>query len=68
MKILKEFSIKKKSEKDFGKIFIANSENEKEIMSVSAFVSRPVIHLRSKDGDSRLGVFNFSDALVRFSA
>jgi hypothetical protein len=85
MKIRKEFSAKKKSEKDFGKIFIANSvtlgtrvridilkaiakknSNEKEIMSVSAFVSRPVIHLRSRDGDSRLGIFNFSDALVRF--
>jgi hypothetical protein len=37
-------------------------------MSVSAFVSRPVIHVWSKDGGSRLGVFNFLDALVRFSS
>ncbi len=34
---------------------------------VSAFVSRPVIYVRSKDGGSRLGVFNFSDVLVSFS-
>jgi hypothetical protein len=87
MKIRKDFSIKRKSEKDFGKIFISNSvtlatrvridilkamakknSNEKEIMSVSAFISRPVIHVRSKDGGARLGVFNFSDAIVRFSS
>ena len=87
VKIRKDFSNKKKSEKDCGKIFIANSvtlatrvridilkamakknSNEKEIMLVSAFVSRPVIHVRSKDGGSRLGVFNFSDALVRFGS
>ena len=87
MKIRKDFSIKRKSEKDFGKIFISNSvtlatrvridilkamaqknSNEKEIMSVSAFISRPVIHVRSKDGGERLGVFNFSDAIVRFSS
>jgi hypothetical protein len=37
-------------------------------MSVSAFISRPVIHVRSKDGGARLGVFNFSDAIVRFSS
>ena len=42
--------------------------NEKESLSVSAFISRPVIHVRSKDGGSRLGVFNFSDSLVRFGA
>ena len=66
VKVRKDFSNKKKSEKDFGKIFIANSvtlatrvridilkaiakknSNNKEIMSVSAFVSRPVIHVRS---------------------
>ncbi len=37
-------------------------------MSVSAFVSWPVIHFRSKDGGSRLGFFNFSDVLVRFGS
>ena len=42
--------------------------SDKEIMSVSAFVSRPVLHVRSKEGGSRLGTFNFSDALARYGA
>ena len=42
--------------------------NEKESMSVSAFVSRPVLHVRSKEGGIRMGTFNFSDALARYGA
>ena len=87
LKIRKEFSKKKKSENDFGRIFIANSvtlatrvrvdilkviakkhSTDREKLSVSAFVSRPVIHSRSGDGLTRLGTFNFSDSLVRFGA
>jgi hypothetical protein len=37
-------------------------------MSVSAFVSRPLLHVRSKEGGLRLGRFNFSDALARYGA
>jgi hypothetical protein len=42
--------------------------NDKESMSVSAFVSRPVLHVRSKEGGIRIGTYNFSDALARFGA
>ncbi len=38
--------------------------NERENLSVSAFVFRPVIHIRTKDGKSRLGTYNFSYALA----
>jgi hypothetical protein len=87
LKICKEFSKKKKSDNDFGRIFIANSitlatrvrvdilkvmakkhSTDREKLSMSAFVSRPVIHSRSGDGLTRLGTFNFSDSLERFGA
>ena len=53
---------------DILKAIAKKYSNEKENLSVSAFVSRPVINIRSKDGSLRLGTFNFSDALARFGA
>jgi hypothetical protein len=41
---------------------------DKEKLSVSEFVSRPVIHSSSCDGTSKFGTFNFSDSLVRFGS
>jgi hypothetical protein len=40
--------------------------NEKEIMYVSSFSSRPMLHLRPKDSGSRTMAFNFGDALTRY--
>ena len=42
--------------------------NEKESMSVSAFVSRPVLHVRPKDAKTRPMWLSFSDSLVRFGS
>jgi hypothetical protein len=39
--------------------------NDKENLSFSAFVSRLVIHIRSKDGRTKFGTYNFSDALAK---
>ncbi len=33
---------------------------------MSAFVSRPVLHIRSKESGTNVGTFNFSDALARY--
>ena len=41
--------------------------NDKEVMTISAFVSRPVLHVRSKEGGLSLGTYNFSDALNRYT-
>jgi hypothetical protein len=41
---------------------------DKESILVSAFVSRPMIHVRSKEGRTRVGSYNFSDALTRYGA
>jgi hypothetical protein len=42
--------------------------NEKEQFSVSAFVSRPVLHIRSKESGKSTGTYNFSDALARYGS
>jgi hypothetical protein len=46
---------------DILKAMAKKHSKEKEKLSVSAFVSRPVIHSRSCDGSSRFGTFSFSD-------
>ena len=53
---------------DILKAIAKKFSNDKEDLSVSAFVSRPVIHIRSKDGRTRYGTFNFSDALSKYGA
>ena len=53
---------------DILKAIAEHYSSDKETMSVSAFVSRPLLHIRSKEGGRRLGTFNFSDALARFGA
>jgi hypothetical protein len=40
--------------------------SDSETFSVSAFVSKPVLHVRSKAEGLRLGTYNFSDALIRY--
>ena len=41
---------------------------DKETILVSAFVSRPVLHVKSKEGGFRVGTYNFSDALTKYGA
>ena len=53
---------------DILKAIAEQYSNDKEKMSVSAFVSRPMLHVRSKEGGQRLGTYNFSDALARYGA
>ena len=53
---------------DILKAIAGQYSSDKESMSVSAFVSRPVIHVRSKEGGVKLGSYNFSDAIARYGA
>jgi hypothetical protein len=53
---------------DILKAMAVQYSSDKEVMSVSAFVSRPVLHVRSKEGGLKLGTYNFSDALNRYGA
>ena len=53
---------------DILKAIAKRNTNEKENFSVSAFVSRPVLHIRTKESGKSSGTFNFSDALARYGA
>ena len=53
---------------DILKAIAEHHTSDKEKMTVSAFLSRPVLHVRSKEGGLGLGTFNFSDALTRYGA
>jgi hypothetical protein len=49
---------------DILKAIAKHYTSDKEIFSSSAFVSKPVLHIRSKGEGLRLGIYNFSDALT----
>jgi hypothetical protein len=53
---------------DILKAIAGQYSSDKESMSVSAFVSRPVLHIRSKESGKSMGTFNFSDALARYGS
>ena len=53
---------------DILKAISKRNTNDKETFSVSAFVSRPVLHIRSKESGKSMGTFNFSDALARYGS
>jgi hypothetical protein len=53
---------------DILKAIAEHHSNDKESMPVSAFVSRPVLQVRSRDGGITIVTFNFSDALARYGA
>jgi hypothetical protein len=53
---------------DILKAIADHHSTDKETNWVSAFVSRPMIHVRTKEGGSRVGSYNFSDALTRYGA
>ena len=40
--------------------------SDKEVMYLSAFTSRPMLHVRPKENGSRTMAFTFGDALVRY--
>jgi hypothetical protein len=51
---------------DILKAMAKHYTSDREIFSVSALVSKPVLHVRSKSEGLRLGTYNFSDALTRY--
>jgi hypothetical protein len=53
---------------DILKAMAKRNMNERETFSVSAFVSRPVLHIRSKESGKSTGTFNFSDALTQYGS
>jgi hypothetical protein len=87
LKIRKEFAAKKKSGKDFGRMYIANSVSiatrirvdilkamankfttEKEIFYITPYTSRPMLHVKQKDGNQRPMAYTFSDAIAKYGA
>ncbi len=53
---------------DILKAMAEHYSTDKETLSVSAFISRPVLHVKSKEGGFRVGTYNFSDALTKYGA
>jgi hypothetical protein len=51
---------------DILKAMAKHYTSDSEIFPVSAFVSKPVHHVRSKADGLRLGTYNFPDALIRY--
>ena len=84
-KLRKQFAIKKRAGKDFGRIFMANSvtlgtrvrveilravakslAGDAETMYVTAFTSRPLLHVKPKDTSSRAMAYTFADAMTKY--
>ncbi len=53
---------------DILKAMAEHHSTDKETILVPAFVSRPVLHVRSKEWGIRVGTYNFSDALTKYVA